>query len=144
MGTEDSFMAARERLSKSAFLVIDDEDIIVDVMREVVGPLAAAFESARSGEEGLRKLAKRGYDFILLDIKMPGMNGMELYGNIRRYFPHFLQRVIFMTGDTQSEETAAFIAFTGRRCLIKPFDIKEFFGILNETERSLSHGKDII
>lgn len=112
-------------LCGKSVLMIEDEEIVVDVIKEVVGGLVSVFEAARDGVDGLIKIMSKDYDYILLDVRMPRMNGIELYRHVSIHKPHLLRRIIFVTGDTESESTRMFIIRSGCRSLNKPFMIRE-------------------
>lgn len=117
--------------SGKSVLLVDDETIVVDVIREVLAPKVSVFESASNGIEALAKITDMDFDFILLDIEMPRMNGMELYRHLSEMKPHLTHCVIFITGDTETEATRVFIRKT--RCLFldKPFMLKDLFGVMS-------------
>ncbi|HXI10457.1 MAG TPA: response regulator [Thermodesulfobacteriota bacterium] len=114
-----------------AVLLVDDESIVVDVIREVMAPKVSVFESASNGIEALARIKDRDFDFILMDIEMPRMNGIELFRYISEMKPHLAQRVIFITGDTETEATRNFIRATGCLFLDKPFMLKDLFSVMS-------------
>ncbi|MCI0780625.1 MAG: response regulator, partial [Chloroflexi bacterium] len=65
------------------------------------------------------------YDCILLDLKMPGMSGQELYQLIQGISEPLASKVVFITGDTVSPETSSFLDSAGNPVLTKPFSIRE-------------------
>ncbi len=65
-------------------LVIDDETAIREAMRMTLEYEGYKVEEARSGEDGLDKAGKTPYDAMLLDIKMPVIDGMETLDNLKR------------------------------------------------------------
>jgi DNA-binding NtrC family response regulator len=77
-------------------LIVDDEpDMLQLLSRSLVPDLKCTVETAASGEAALQLLARRSFDLVLADIKMPGMDGLELLQLIRRDYP--LQTVVMMT-----------------------------------------------
>lgn len=64
-------------------LVVDDEEHICLLYREELVEEGHEVETAASGEEALRKLAAAKFDLVTVDIKMPGMDGLELLSKIR-------------------------------------------------------------
>jgi len=115
-------------------LLVDDESIVVDVIREVMGQMVSVFESASNGIEALAHLQDRDFDFILMDIEMPRMNGMELFKWLAETRPHLPGSVIFITGDTETEATREFIRKTGCMFLDKPFMLKDLFAVMAALE----------
>ena len=68
-------------------LLIDDEDSIHLLYREEFEEEGYAVYSAYSGEEGLQKLADLHVDLVILDINMPGMNGLDTLRKIKEINP---------------------------------------------------------
>ncbi|MBI5887901.1 MAG: response regulator [Deltaproteobacteria bacterium] len=117
-------------LSGRTLLMVDDETVVIDVVKEVVGPAVGAFDTAADGVEALLKIMDADYDFILLDVKMPKMDGIEFYNHVKTMKPYLLTRVIFITGDTETERTRNFIRDTGCPSIDKPFLIKELLDLM--------------
>lgn len=116
---------AINKLQNRSVLLAEDDDIVVEVIREIVGPNVCSFEIAYDGPDALARIMRRDYDVLLLDIKMPRMNGLALFNYIRDIKPHLLSRIIILTGDAESAHIRAFIKESGCPCLAKPFKIKE-------------------
>jgi len=119
-------------------IVVDDEAGVVRAITESVGRHVAFIDSAVDGAAALDKILDKDYDIILLDIKMSGMNGMELYRRIGAEKPYLSERVIFITGDTENEATAAFLRLTGCRYLSKPFGMKELLDTMCSHEMEVA------
>jgi DNA-binding response OmpR family regulator len=63
---------------KSNILIIDDEEAIRDSCRQVLEKEGHSVRTARDGEEGLRLFKEEFFHVIYLDLKLPGLDGMEL------------------------------------------------------------------
>ncbi len=116
-------------------LVVDDEVIIRDILERVLTERDFIVDVAESGEDGLKKLEEREYDIYLLDIKMPGVDGKDLYENIKNKYPHLVNRIIFITGDTVTMSTQDFLESTGRIYVSKPFDFASLIGSIEAVIR---------
>ncbi len=77
-------------------------------------------------------MANIDYDCILLDVKMPGMSGPELYKLIQGISEPLASKVVFVTGDTVSPGTRNFISETGNPVAAKPFRMSELLWTIHE------------
>ncbi|MEU2334537.1 response regulator [Streptomyces sp. NPDC006654] len=113
-------MIADER---AGILLVDDMEDNLTALEAVLGSLNEPMVRARSGEEAMNALLLRRFAVILLDIRMPGMDGFETAANIKRLDRTKDVPIIFLTG---AEEEAGY-AFRGYATgaadyLTKPFD----------------------
>jgi signal transduction histidine kinase/CheY-like chemotaxis protein len=106
-------------------LVVDDEEVILDLMETILGTMKVSVETAHNGREALDKVQEMPFDFIICDLKMPGMDGMTFYREIEKSYPELLEKILFSTGDALSEDSATFLESTGCRYVQKPFLIKD-------------------
>jgi two-component system NtrC family sensor kinase len=74
-----------------------------------------------SGREALERIAEEHYDVILTDIRMPDLDGRDLYREIERRWPERAGRVVFVTGDTLTSTSRELAAAGGRPVIEKPF-----------------------
>jgi DNA-binding response OmpR family regulator len=75
---------------------VDDEEEFVRTVAKVLGRRGFVVEVALSGEEGLARLAAYHFDVAVLDLRMPGMDGLETLTLARRRHPDL--KVIILTG----------------------------------------------
>lgn len=104
---------------KKNILVIDDEEIVRISCRRALVPEGFNVEVARDGLEGLRLLKEKPYDLILIDLKMPNMDGMEVLENILSMRPD--AKVIIITGYSAVETAVKAIKMGAFNYLEKPF-----------------------
>ena len=71
-------------------------------------------------------------DVVLCDLKMPGMDGIACFEEIRRRWPELAERVIFMTGDTATLDSYEFLTALPNRVLEKPFGYTELVEAVQE------------
>jgi len=112
-------------------LVLDDEPVILRVLEGFLSRQGFSVFTASTGEEALSKLEIGKVDFIVSDIKMPGMSGREFYKQVSRRKPELANRLLFVTGDTLSEGTREFLKSTGINHLQKPFTFIEIMEALS-------------
>ena len=113
-------------LSPKTVLVVDDEEPVLDLLRLYLQRLGHQPEVAHSGEEALLKIDRQEYDLIICDVRMPGVDGHQVYQYVKNKYPELLSRLIFVTGDTLHETTHKFLEECGCPVLIKPFLLAEF------------------
>ena len=109
----------------SHILVVDDERDLRTVLVKQFELRRYNVDQAGDGEEAWRKLQSFDYDCILLDIRMPGMSGQELYERLTDSMPELVDRIIFITGDTVNPNTRIFLSKVANPFLSKPFDFHE-------------------
>jgi len=112
--------------SGRSILVVDDEELILEFIREALINNGCQLEVVSDGQAALQRLRQKDYDLTVCDWRMPGMNGQELYEKVRSENPDAAARFIFMTGDVMNEKTQQFLKETGNLCLSKPFSVDEF------------------
>jgi two-component system NtrC family sensor kinase len=114
---DDPMTARRVR----SVLVVDDEPDIRDTLAEILEHDGFLVDIASSGQEALERIATADYDAVLSDIRMPGMNGMELFRRLKDTGSDLVDRFIVVTGDDLSGTVRAFIDETGVPVVEKPF-----------------------
>ena len=105
-------------------LVVDDEEMIVELYLQLLQALGHTIDTASTGLEALRKIEARNYDLVITDIKMPKMNGIQLYEKTVEVKPEMKRRFIFITGDMNSLTSQQFSTVTDNPCLLKPVNIE--------------------
>ncbi len=110
---------------KGLALVVDDEEVILDLLTDILTQMDLSVEKAHNGDEALQMIATSQFDFLICDLKMPGMDGKALYHRIREVNPELSKKMIFSTGDTLSEEFREFFAAIECTVVEKPFLIED-------------------
>ena len=106
---------------KRSILIVDDEQDMLDLLKRSLEPdLNCRVEPAPSGEAALKRLAGESFDLVLADIKMPGMDGLELLEIIKRKNPE--QTVVMMTAFGQIETAVAAMKSGAYDFITKPFE----------------------
>jgi len=88
--------------SEANILVIDDEETMRDTCRQALARDKNKVELAADGSEGLAKLEKEYFDLVIVDLKMPGLSGMEVLKRIRERDPEIVVVVITGYGTVES------------------------------------------
>lgn len=113
-------------------LVVDDEAGLREMMAEALVGQGARVETAPGGREALEVLARFAADVLVLDVRMPGVSGLDLWTRISRTNPALGRRTVFCTGDVIGEETQALISQSGCPSVSKPFEWARFFEVIAE------------
>ncbi len=121
---EEDISRTPNTIKGKRILIVEDEDIIVDMIKSVLEEESNIVDIARNGKEALTVIGTNQYDIIVCDIKMPHMNGIALYNEIKTMNPDLIQRFIFITGDL-STETIEFLKETGNEVITKPFKVEK-------------------
>jgi DNA-binding response OmpR family regulator len=106
-------------------LLIEDEATLRSAIGRFLRNTGYVVDVAEGGSDALELLAERSYDLILLDLRMKGLTGEQVYELIESRDPDQARRVVFMTGDLHSATASRFIRMTGRPVLAKPFTLLE-------------------
>lgn len=80
--------------ARASILVVDDEAIIRALFRETLGELGHRVMVASTGAEGLELVKKEDFDLAFIDLKMPGMDGAELFRRIKALKPQLAVTII--------------------------------------------------
>lgn len=116
--------ASSSAVSQLLVYIVEDEDMIrrfLAVLLKNEGHAVAAFSR---GEEALEALKKADPlpCLIFLDVRMPGMDGPEVFSRLAAFSPDLARRVVFCTGDVMNPDTQALITQHGNVAMAKPFE----------------------
>jgi DNA-binding response OmpR family regulator len=104
-------------------LVVDDEPTILDLLYEYLSETGYECVKATTGEEALKSLSQDRYDVMLLDLKLPGITGIDVIKKVKSIYPGTAVIVVTGTGDIQTVVEAIKVGAVD--CIIKPFKIEE-------------------
>ncbi len=114
-------------------LLVDDEESVLDLEREVVRRQCRRIHAVRSGQEAITFLEKNETDVIVTDLKMPGeISGEDLYNWVARHRPALAGRLVFTMSDADDERVRALLKRTGCPHLQKPFRLQDFLAVLQQ------------
>ena len=108
-------------------LLVDDEPTHVLLFLGLLEETDAQVSVAHDGEEALDALTRRKFDLVLMDIRLPRMDGMEATRRIRTSTKAYKDvPIIGMTAFSLPRETGAFLRAGMNAAFIKPVDPEEF------------------
>jgi signal transduction histidine kinase/CheY-like chemotaxis protein len=126
-------------MARSPKLVVDDETAIVDAICEFLDLQNVTTDKANDGAAALELLNVNRYDAIISDIRMPGVDGPQLYERAVAMDPSYSSRFLFMSGDLVRDSTQGFVSSLSCPCLAKPFALQVLYQNL---EPHLNNGND--
>jgi len=118
---------------KSSILVVDDEDALRTVLSSELLNEGYEVHSAADGDDAITELDKGQYDLVLLDIKMPRMNGFEVLKHIKQN--HARTKVVMLTGFADLKNAIESKKLGADDFVSKPYDLVD---LLTTIERVLS------
>jgi len=119
-------------LDSQAVLIVEDEAALASAMAESFMDAGYLVDRAGDGEEALARLEGGHYDLIISDLKMPRMDGIQLFGVVRERHPGMAEHIMFVTGDVIGTDAERFLADSGCRWLAKPFRLGELLRLAKE------------
>jgi two-component system nitrogen regulation response regulator GlnG len=124
--------------SNNSVWIVDDDRSIRWVLDKSLSKTGLHTQTFENGDELLHRLAQESPDAIISDIRMPGMNGLDLLSTIQESHPNL--PVIIMTAHSDLDSAVASYSRGAFEYLPKPFDIEDAVAI---TQRALVHNRDV-
>lgn len=115
-------------------LLVDDESEFVSTLAERLFLRKIDAKTANDGESAIRMIMEDKPDLVVLDIKMPGMSGIEVLKEIKKTEP--LLPIILLTGHGSTKEGMEGMKYGAFDYLMKPVDIKELIEKIQEAIES--------
>src|SRR5713101_1370512 len=120
--------ASRQR----RILVVDDDTEFLGLLADLIVNEGQVADTAASGRAALEKVENEDYDLILCDIRMPDLDGPAVYEELKRHWPHLLNRFVFIAADAemQRERLQEFLDRTGVLIIAKPISRNAITGLI--------------
>ena len=115
--------------AKAAILVVDDEEVVRSLLKETLEELGHTVMVAGTSSEGLELVKQQDFDLVFLDLKMPGMDGAELFSQIKTIKPKL--PVTIITGYPDSEMMVRALAQGPFGVMNKPFNESDIVAAVN-------------
>ena len=118
------------RQEEPRILVVDDDPDICDNLRDILSDLGYQVDTAHDGPSALELVGRRPYDIALLDLKMPGMDGLTLYREIKKQRAGTVSLLVTaFAGAATAEEALSAGAW---KVLAKPVDLSKLLHFVEE------------
>ncbi len=124
----------------SKILIIDDEQSILNLVTAYLRPEGYELQTARDGRSGLELARTFKPDLIVLDVMLPGMDGLELLAQLRRESDVY---VIMLTAKTEETDKIVGLAVGADDYLTKPFSPRELVARIKAALRRLRAGSTL-
>jgi two-component system, NtrC family, response regulator HydG len=118
-------------MSMRVFIIDDDRDH-AESIADVLTMRGFECELAFSGEAGLQRFREADFDIVFMDVKLPGMNGVETFFEFRKLKPDV--KVMLMTGFSLEQLVAQAVENGALGVLRKPFEIKDLLDVLENVK----------
>ncbi len=115
-------------------LFVDDEEELVSAVVERLSLRGVEAQGATTGQEALRLLEEKDFDVAVLDVKMPGLGGLEVVKRIRQTRPGL--KIVFLTGHGSKESAEEGMRMGAVDYLMKPVDIETLIKIVRRAVES--------
>lgn len=115
-------------------LIVDDEEGYRKVLSNSLTDLGYEAKAVNNGLEALEEIKRRRYSVVLLDIQMPGMDGIELLDQLQRI--RFRSHIVIITAYTGEDVVQEAIRKGAKKVITKPFSIDDIELCLNEFSKS--------
>ena len=125
-------------MKKMRMMLVDDEERFLSTTKKLLEKKGYDVVTALSGAEALEKIRVQNIHVVILDVKMPGMDGNATLKEIKRQFP--LIEVIMLTGHATMESAIDGLKSGAIDYLTKPADINE---IIQKAEQAFEKRKDL-
>ena len=120
----------KDKPARRKILVIDDDKDLREVMAELLEKAGYLAISAANGADGVRINERENPDIIVLDLCMPGMDGIETLRRIREQDREV--GVIILTANGSSETVREAVGLSASEYLSKPFENRELIGLIGD------------
>ena len=111
-------------------LIVDDEEPICELLKDTFRKQGHLVLAETSGEKALETARSEPFDVVFLDIKMPGLNGVETLKQMRRILPK--AEFIMITGFAASELVDESLSSGAFVCLSKPFSLNQLTDMIED------------
>ncbi|RJS84792.1 response regulator [Candidatus Bathyarchaeota archaeon] len=119
-------------------LIVDDDEHILRNLEKILRLEGYETDTARTGLEAIKKTKRNFYNLVLLDIKLPDMEGTELLKKIHETSPRMIK--IMITGYPNLENAIKSLNFGADAYLVKPVSVEE---LLDVVKRKLDEQKSM-
>ncbi len=116
--------------NKRKLLVVDDEPIVRESLQDWLGSYGFDVSTAENGEQALEIIHNQDFGVVILDLRLPDMEGNEVLMKARKFRPDL--KAIIITAYPSKETTIEAVRLGVAEYLVKPFEPEELVDLVNE------------
>ena len=121
-------------MGHAKLLFVDDEDELISALVERLELRGIDAAGVTSGDEALERLREENFDVVVIDVKMPGIGGLEVLRTISRRYPDV--KVILMTGHGSTEDSEIGRRLGAVAYLQKPVELEDLLATIERATGS--------
>jgi two-component system nitrogen regulation response regulator GlnG len=115
--------------AKAKILIVDDDNRVIESLREYISDFNYSLDVVRTGREALQKAVSDDYDLVMLDINLPDFSGMDVLRELKKAGSS--QPVLVMTGFVSTDAAIEAMKLGAHEFITKPFDLDRLMGVIN-------------
>ena len=124
---------------KTLIMVVDDQFSDRQTLKAILEDKGYRVATANDGAEAIDMVKSRHYDIIFLDVRLPGMDGIETFEQVKKIDSE--ATVIMMTGYTEEDLVRRAVNEGVYTCIYKPFDMENVVGLVEEITKETKEKK---
>jgi excisionase family DNA binding protein len=125
----EEWLASQSTMNRGTVLVVDDDVKIQEILREIISDNGYKAVTVRTGEEAVKQVAKQHFDLILLDLVLPGLDGVEALQAIKEKDENAV--IVIVTGYGDDPIALRAISLGPLLLVRKPIRITDIVEVLN-------------
>jgi len=120
-------------VDRKSILIVDDDKAILKSFKDILQTEGYLVDTAETGQEALEKAEERFYNLVLLDIKLPDIEGTELLVEMHEYTPRMMK--VMVTGHATLENAVESLNLGADAYVMKPVKPEELLRVVEEKLR---------
>ena len=122
-------MTQKSTVNQGSVLVVDDDPMILEILREIISEQGCTVVTVESGESALEEVEKQRFDLIFLDLKLGGLSGEEILSSLKERDKDAV--IVIITGYADDPIALKAMALGPLLLVRKPFREKDIIEVLN-------------
>jgi DNA-binding NtrC family response regulator len=116
--------------NQTRVLIVDDDENVIKTLAAILKDQGYSIDTATTGSEAISKTQKNLYDLMLIDIRLPDMEGVDLLNKINETVPKI--RKIIVTGYPTMQNAITAVNKGADAYIIKPFNVEKMLAVIKE------------